>query len=79
MTISLTGHLELCAGVKIEIELPNPKLESEKDSDVDPIYSGTYLIKNLNHQFNMTDDRSVYTVLDLIRDSNGIRDHNPTS
>ena len=79
LTISLTGHLELCAGDKIEIELPNPKRESEKDSDVDPLYSGTYLIKNLNHQFNMTDDRSVYTVLDLIRDSNGIRDHNPTS
>ena len=79
LTISLTGHLELCAGDKIEIELPNPKRESEKDSDVDPIYSGTYLIKNLNHQFNMTDDRSVYTVLDLIRDSNGIRDHNPTT
>ena len=75
LTISLTGHLELCAGDKIEIELPNPKKESEKDSDVDPIYSGTYLIKNLNHQFNMTDDRSVYTVLDLIRDSNGIRDN----
>ena len=75
LTISLTGHLELCAGDKIEIELPNPKRESEKDSDVDPIYSGTYLIKNLNHQFNMTDDRSVYTVLDLIRDSNGIRDN----
>ena len=75
LTISLTGHLELCAGDKIEIELPNPKRESEKDSDVDPLYSGTYLIKNLNHQFNMTDDRSVYTVLDLIRDSNGIRDN----
>ena len=75
LTISLTGHLELCAGDKIEIELPNPKRESEKDSDVDPVYSGTYLIKNLNHQFNMTDDRSVYTVLDLIRDSNGIRDN----
>ena len=75
LTISLTGHLELCAGDKIEIELPNPKKESEKDSDVDPIYSGTYLIKNLNHQFNMTDDRSVYTVLDLVRDSNGIRDN----
>ena len=75
LTISLTGHLELCAGDKIEIELPNPKRESEKDSDVDLVYSGTYLIKNLNHQFNMTDDRSVYTVLDLIRDSNGIRDN----
>ena len=78
LTISLTGHLELCAGDKIEIELPNPTKESEKKSDKDEVYSGTYLIKNLNHQFNMTDDRSVYTVLDLVRDSDGIQDHKPT-
>ena len=37
-------------------------------------YSGTYLIKQLNHQFNIGDTRTVYTVLDLVRDSQGIKD-----
>ena len=75
LTISLTGHLELCAGDKIEIMIPNQKQESLKgDSAYDPEHSGTYLIKQVNHQFNMTDSRNVYTVLDLVRDSQGIKD-----
>ena len=75
LTISLTGHLELCAGDKIEIMIPNQKQESLKgDSPYDPEHSGTYLIKQINHQFNMTDSRNVYTVLDLVRDSQGIKD-----
>jgi len=44
------------------------------DSTYDPEHSGTYLIKQVNHQFNMTDSRNVYTVLDLVRDSQGIKD-----
>jgi len=75
LTISLTGHLELCAGDKIEIMIPNQKQEGLKgDSAYDPEHSGTYLIKQVNHQFNMTDSRNVYTVLDLVRDSQGIKD-----
>ena len=75
LTISLTGHLELCAGDKIEIMIPNQKQESLKgDSAYDSEHSGTYLIKQINHQFNMTDSRNVYTVLDLVRDSQGIKD-----
>ena len=75
LTISLTGHLELCAGDKIEIMIPNQQQEILKgDSTYDPEHSGTYLIKQVNHQFNMTDSRNVYTVLDLVRDSQGIKD-----
>ena len=75
LTISLTGHLELCAGDKIEIRIPNQQRESEKgDKAYDPEHSGTYLIKQLNHQFNIGDTRTVYTVLDLVRDSQGIKD-----
>ena len=75
LTISLTGHLELCAGDKIEIRIPEQAQEDVKgDSTYDPEHSGTYLIKQVNHQFNMTDSRSVYTVLDLVRDSQGIKD-----
>ena len=75
ITISLTGHLELCAGDKIEIRIPNQQRESEKgDRAYDPEHSGTYLIKQLNHQFNIGDTRTVYTVLDLVRDSQGIKD-----
>ena len=75
LTISLTGHLELCAGDKIEIRIPNQQRESEKgDRAYDPEHSGTYLIKQLNHQFNIGDTRTVYTVLDLVRDSQGIKD-----
>ena len=39
-----------------------------------PEHSGTFMIKQVNHQFNMTDSRNVYTVLDLVRDSQGIKD-----
>ena len=75
LTISLTGHLEICAGDKIEIMIPEQAQESQRgDSTYDPEHSGTYLIKQVNHQFNMTDSRTVYTVLDLVRDSQGIKD-----
>ena len=75
LTISLTGHLELCAGDKIEIRIPEQAAEAVKGTSAyDPEHSGTYLIKQVNHQFNMTDGRSVYTVLDLVRDSQGIKD-----
>ena len=75
LTISLTGHLELCAGDKIEIRIPEQAAEDVKgDSTYDPEHSGTYLIKQVNHQFNMGDSRTVYTVLDLVRDSQGIKD-----
>ena len=75
LTISLTGHLELCAGDKIEIRIPEQSAEAVKgDNAYDPEHSGTYLIKQLNHQFNIGDTRTVYTVLDLVRDSQGIKD-----
>ena len=74
LTISLTGHLELCAGDKIEIKIPDQSAEVIKENAYDPEHSGTYLIKQVNHQFNMGDSRTVYTVLDLVRDSQGIQD-----
>ena len=74
LTISLTGHLELCAGDKIEIKIPDQSAEAAKETSYDTEHSGTYLIKQVNHQFNMGDSRTVYTVLDLIRDSQGIKD-----
>ena len=73
LSISLTGHLELCAGDKVEIRIPNQKPDDEKRPVWDPEHSGTYLIKKLNHQFNIP-GKSVYTVLELIRDSYGIKD-----
>ena len=74
LTVSLTGHLELCAGDKIDIRIPDQTQESQKEIAWDPENSGTYLIKNLNHQFLMGPTPSVYTVLELIRDSAGIKD-----
>ena len=73
MSISLTGHLELCAGDKVEVRIPNQRPDDELRPVWDPEHSGTYLIKNLNHQFNIP-GKSVYTVLQLIRDSYGIKD-----
>ena len=79
LTISLTGHLELCAGDKIEIRIPEQAAEAIKgDTTYDPEHSGTYMIKQVNHQFNMTDSRNVYTVLDLVRDSYGSQDNEST-
>ena len=74
LTISITGHLELCAGDKIEIKIPDQSAEAAKETAYDTEHSGTYLIKQVNHQFNTGDSRTVYTVLDLIRDSQGIKD-----
>ena len=73
LSISLTGHLELCAGDKVEVRIPNQKPDDEMRPVWDPEHSGTYLIKNLNHQFSIP-GKSVYTVLELIRDSSGIKD-----
>ena len=79
LTISITGHLELCAGDKIEIRIPEQASEAIKgDSTYDPEHSGTYLIKQVNHQFNMIDGRKIDTVLDLVRHSQGIKDQETT-
>lgn len=73
LTISLTGHLELVAGDKIEVRIPNQSYEELRNKEVwDPEHSGTYLIKKLNHQFDIQ-GKNVYTVLELIRDSFGIK------
>ena len=74
LTISLTGHLDLSAGDLIEIRIPNQVEDQSRDDErYDPEHSGTYLIKKLNHQFNVL-DQTVHTVLDLIRDSYGIKE-----
>lgn len=74
MTISLTGHLELCAGDRIEIRVPNQVPDKQREKEQwDPEQSGTFLIKKLNHQFTVS-KRTVYTVLELIRDSYGIKE-----
>ena len=74
LTISLTGHLDLSAGDLIEIRIPNQVPDKARDDEkFDKEHSGTYLIKKLNHQFDIL-DQSVYTVLDLIRDSYGIKE-----
>ena len=74
LTISLTGHLDLSAGDLIEIRIPNQVADQSRDDEkYDPEHSGTYLIKKLNHQFNIL-EQNVYTVLDLIRDSYGIKE-----
>ena len=74
LTISLTGHLELSAGDKVVIMIPNQVPDSkrqEPDKNWDPEHSGIYLIKNINHQFHII-NQSVYTVLELVRDSYGM-------
>jgi len=73
LTISLTGQLELVAGDKIEIRVPNQVPDSERDKELwDQESSGTYLVSKLNHQFDIK-NKSVYTVLELVRDSYGIK------
>ena len=73
LTISLTGHLELCAGDTIEIRIPNQVPDEIRKDDVwDPEHSGTYLIKTVNQQIDIS-EQNVYTVLELIRDSYGIK------
>ena len=68
----------MCAGDKIEVRLPDQKSEQIKEDVWDPEYSGTYLIKNLNHQFVTGATPKVHTVLELVRDSQGIKDQEST-
>ena len=73
LAISLTGHLELCAGDCVEIRIPSQKAEVLRTDEAwDPEHSGTYLVKGVTHQFFVTGGK-VYTVLELIRDSYGIK------
>jgi len=73
LTISLTGQLQLVVGDKIEIRVPNQVPDSDRDKELwDQESSGTYLVSKLNHQFDIK-NRSVYTVLELVRDSYGIK------
>tara|TARA_B100002019_G_scaffold289299_1_gene304624 strand:+ start:9657 stop:11138 length:1482 start_codon:yes stop_codon:yes gene_type:complete len=74
LTISITGHMELCAGDKIEIRIPEAMSEIKRDDAWDPEHSGTYLIKNLNHQFMTGATPKFHTVLELVRDSYGIKE-----
>ena len=73
LSISVTGHLELCAGDKVFVRLPNQVPDDNKEDVWDPEHSGVYLVKRLNHLFNIP-SKSVYTVLELIRDSYGVPD-----
>lgn len=72
LAISVTGNLDLRAGQKIEVKIPNqvPEKDKEKLGSFDPEHSGVYLISKLNHQFDRT-TMNVYTVLELIRDCTG--------
>lgn len=74
LTISLAGQLELVVGDKVEVRVPNQVPDKDRDKEQwDPENSGTFLISKLNHQFDIK-NQSVYTVLELIRDSYGIKD-----
>ena len=75
LEISLTGHLEICAGDLIEIRVPNQSAEVIKEGEQEPWdkeNSGTFLVKRVTHQFHVAFTQ-VYTVLELIRDSQGIK------
>tara|TARA_B100000902_G_scaffold308412_1_gene297574 strand:- start:519 stop:1949 length:1431 start_codon:yes stop_codon:yes gene_type:complete len=72
LMISVPGNLNLRAGDKITVMIPNqiPEKLRESEGDYDPEHSGVYLIKKLNHQFDRI-QMNVYTVLELIRDCYG--------
>ena len=75
LMISIPGNLDLRAGDKVTVMIPNqiPEKLRETEGDFDPEHSGVYLIKKLNHQFDRI-KMSVYTVLELIRDCYGYED-----
>ena len=75
LTISLTANLDLNAGDTIDIRIPNQVPDADRKDEVwDPTYSGTYLIKTVNHQIDVK-GQNAYTVLELIRDSCGIKSY----
>lgn len=75
LTISLTANFDLNAGDTIDIRIPNQVPDADRKDEVwDPTYSGTYLIKTVNHQIDVK-EQNAYTVLELIRDSCGIKSY----
>lgn len=74
LQISITGHLEFQAGDCIEIRIPNQEAEvlKEEGETWDPEHSGTFLVKRVTHQCHIAGDQA-YSVLELIRDSYGIK------
>ena len=74
LKISLTGHLEIQAGDCIEVRMPSQEHEGlkTKEGSWDPEHSGTFLVKRVTHQCHIAGDQA-YSVLELIRDSYGIK------
>ena len=74
LQISITGHLEFQAGDCIELRIPNQEAEvlKEEGETWDPEHSGTFLVKRVTHQCHIAGDQA-YSVLELIRDSYGIK------
>ncbi len=74
LQISITGHLEFQAGDCIELRIPNQEAEVLKEDGEtwDPEHSGTFLVKRVTHQCHIAGDQA-YSVLELIRDSYGIK------
>tara|TARA_B100000945_G_scaffold70287_1_gene53464 strand:+ start:1101 stop:2417 length:1317 start_codon:yes stop_codon:yes gene_type:complete len=74
LQISITGHLEFQAGDCIELRIPNQQEEALKEGGDawDPEHSGTFLVKRVTHQCHISGDQA-YSVLELIRDSYGIK------
>ena len=74
LQISITGHLEYQAGDCIELRIPSQEAEVLKEEgDIwDPEHSGTFLVKRVTHQCHIAGDQA-YSVLELIRDSYGIK------
>lgn len=76
LEIEIPGNMDLKAGDKIKVILPNMSSEGLRGKeDVDRENSGTYLISSLSHNNVFLNSSTCTTKIELIRDIYGMKDY----
>ena len=75
LQIKVPGNVELKAGDKIKVLLPNMGTEEvRQDKQYDEENSGTYLISAVGHNIDLINSQGI-TMLMLIRDTSGMKEY----
>jgi len=76
LEILIPGNMALKVGDKIKVMLPNVSSQEKRDvQQYDEENSGTYLISKLSHNNMLLNTSTCATKLELIRDTNGIKNY----
>ena len=65
LEITVPGNLNLFAGAGIDVQIPRMQVKRKK-AELDKVYSGTYLIGGVTHNYRVSE---LLTTLHLLKDS----------